>query len=50
MSILRAIQKKRTEEPNGELITPLENIVPFDVNGRRPTGRRICIRRYLEDR
>ena len=34
MSILRALQKKRTEDPNGSEMS-LENIVPFDRNGRR---------------
>ncbi len=34
MSILRALQKKRTEDSNGEM-APSENIVPFDRNGRR---------------
>jgi capsular exopolysaccharide synthesis family protein len=35
MSILRALQKKRTEDPSGERTTPSENIVPFDSSGRR---------------
>lgn len=34
MSILRALQKKRTENPNGEIM-PAENIVPFERSGRR---------------
>src|SRR6187399_350574 len=36
MSILRALQKKRTEDPNGDRTTPSENIVPFNTSGRRP--------------
>jgi capsular exopolysaccharide synthesis family protein len=36
MSILRALEKKRTEDPNGRDERPAENIVPFNVNGRRP--------------
>src|ERR1043166_852646 len=35
MSILRALEKKRTEGPDGEQISPPENIVPFERNGRR---------------
>ncbi len=35
MSILRALQKKRTENPNGESTMPAENIVPFERNARR---------------
>lgn len=35
MSILKALQKKRTEG-NGEAISPSTNIVPFNTNGRRP--------------
>ncbi len=35
MSILRALQKRHTESANGEFISPTENIVPFNVNGRR---------------
>ena len=34
MSILRALQKQRTENPNGEF-TPAENIIPFERSGRR---------------
>jgi len=34
MSILRALQKQRTDNPAGE-IAPGENIVPFERNGRR---------------
>ena len=33
MSILRALQKKRTDSDDGEVFSPSENIVPFD--GRR---------------
>jgi len=36
MSILRALEKKRTEQPNGERTPPSENIVPFDRSGRIP--------------
>ena len=36
MSILRALERKRTEDPHGERTTPSENIVPFDRSGRRP--------------
>ena len=36
MSILRALEKKRTEDPNGRDQRPSENIVPFHTNGRRP--------------
>ncbi len=35
MSILKALQKKRTEDPNGVDHKPSENIVPFDRSGRR---------------
>ena len=35
MSILRALQKKHTENPDGLVISPSENIVPFTANGRR---------------
>ncbi len=35
MSILKALQKKRTEDPNSGKM-PSENIVPFDRSGRRP--------------
>ncbi len=35
MSILRALQKKRTETFGGDVVVP-ENIVPFDPAGRRP--------------
>ncbi|MEO6654647.1 MAG: CpsD/CapB family tyrosine-protein kinase [Pyrinomonadaceae bacterium] len=35
MSILKALQKKRTENPDGGEILPSENIVPFDRSGRR---------------
>lgn len=34
MSILRALQKKRTEGGDGEVISPSANIVPFNANGR----------------
>jgi capsular exopolysaccharide synthesis family protein len=34
MSILRALQKKRTEDLNGMEILPSDNIVPFTKNGR----------------
>ncbi len=36
MSILRALQKKRTENSNGDTVVVPENIVPFDQAGRRP--------------
>jgi capsular exopolysaccharide synthesis family protein len=36
MSILRALQKKRTENSNGEALPPAENVVRFDPAGRRP--------------
>ncbi len=35
MSILKALQKKRTEDPNGVATTPSVNIVPFDRSERR---------------
>ena len=35
MSILKALQKKRTEDPKGDRIKPSENIVRFDRSGRR---------------
>ena len=35
MSILKALQKKRTEDPEAIAIRPMENIVPFDRSGRR---------------
>jgi capsular exopolysaccharide synthesis family protein len=35
MSILKALQKQRTESTDGEFISPSENIVPFERNGRR---------------
>jgi capsular exopolysaccharide synthesis family protein len=35
MSILKALQKKRTESPNGGEMSPSENIVPFNRGGRR---------------
>ncbi len=35
MSILRALQKKRTESPGGQMPAP-ENLVRFDPAGRRP--------------
>lgn len=35
MSILKALQKKRTEDPNGVETTPAENIVPFNRKARR---------------
>ena len=35
MSILKALQKKRTEDPNSVDLTPAENIVPFDRKDRR---------------
>jgi len=35
MSILRALQKKNGENPNGSIAVP-ENIVPFNSAGRRP--------------
>jgi capsular exopolysaccharide synthesis family protein len=35
MSILKALEKKRTEESNGLAGRPAENIVPFNTNGRR---------------
>ena len=35
MSILKALQKKRTEDPNGYVRKPAENIVPFDLSSRR---------------
>mgnify|MGYP001794507045 CR=1 FL=1 len=35
MSILKALQKKRTEDPNGVVQTPSVNIVPFDRKARR---------------
>ena len=35
MSILRALQKSRTESTDGEAISPSANIVPFNANGRR---------------
>src|SRR4051794_11445590 len=38
MSILRALEKKRTEDPNGQAIRPSENIVQFERNGRRPNN------------
>ncbi len=36
MSILRALQKKRTEISDGDTVVVTENIVPFDPAGRRP--------------
>jgi capsular exopolysaccharide synthesis family protein len=36
MSILRALNKKRTENMNGDTFAVPENIVPFDPAGRRP--------------
>ncbi len=36
MSILRALQKKRTESPDGDTVAVSENIVQFDQAGRRP--------------
>ncbi len=35
MSILKALQKKHTEDPNGNGDRPSVKIVPFDTNGRR---------------
>ena len=35
MSILKALQKKRTEDPNSVAATPTENIVPFNRKDRR---------------
>jgi capsular exopolysaccharide synthesis family protein len=35
MSILRALERKRTEDPNGLRNAPSENIVQFDKSGRR---------------
>src|SRR4051794_27158291 len=35
MSILRALEKKFTENPNGETVRPSENIVPFDRNAKQ---------------
>ena len=37
MSILKALQKKRTENPDAVAIRPAENIVPFDRKVRRVT-------------
>jgi len=38
MSILKALEKKRTEELQSGVQTPTAKIVPFDSNGRRRTA------------
>lgn len=35
MSILKALQKNLTDNPDSDVITPTDNIVPFDRNSRR---------------
>jgi capsular exopolysaccharide synthesis family protein len=35
MSILKALQKKRTEDPNAADLIVTQNVVPFEKNGRR---------------
>lgn len=35
MSILEALQKKRTEDPSGSELVVKQNVVPFDANDRR---------------
>ena len=36
MSILKALQKKRAEDPNGTDLFANPNVVPFDASNRRP--------------
>ena len=40
MSILKALQKKRAEDPNGTDLFANPNVVPFDASNRRPNTPR----------